>query len=496
MTIVAMTTMVRTIARPAGATVAAGAVTGVVLGLGIVKLGVFLPVALVGLAACWALLWRPAVTLALLVCSAVVFEDTVGAILTVDRWYEGLPKIFLGPTDILAFVLLGGVLLEIAREHDAARLTGPFTPAILLLAVATVAGLVTGRSAGAAPMAIFPQIRPLIFFVVLVPLAGYVLSKHERWRTALTLAAVLIPLKAATGLLTRLYGGELAAGQDPVTFYEPTMNLLMVLFLLTVTAAGIRKVHLSRWIWPSVPVVTLSLLLSFRRSFWVAAILGLVLVTMIAAGRRSRPYVVLGLFAVALALWAAVTMGGSTDSTNPIIDRAESLSPTRIRANSGDRYRLEEQRNVVAEIKAQPLNGLGLGIPWTQRYYVSESHPGGRYYSHVTPLWYWLKLGPLGVIAYFWLAGLAEVVGYHRFRRSRDPVVAIVGLAIAAGWVGLVLAELTGPFSGIDFRLTIVVACAMGWLTATGATTRPSTAEGPDNTMADYPMADYPMARR
>ncbi len=467
-----MTAPTLSVARPAAGTIAAGAAIGVVLGVGIVKLGAFLPIALIGMAVCWALLWRPAVTLALLVCTAVAFEDTQGAFLTVSQWYEGLPVVFLGPTDVLLFVLIGGVILEISREHDARRLVGPFTPPILLLLMATMAGLVTGRSAGATTMAIFPQIRPLLFFIVLVPLAGYVLAKGERWRTVLNIAAVLIPLKAITGLLTRFYGGELGPGQDPVSFYEPTMNLLMVLFLLTVTAAGIRKVHLSRWVWLSVPIVTLSLLLSFRRSFWVAAVLGVLLVTMGAAGRRSRPFVVLGLLGVGLALWVAVSAGGSTDSTNPIIDRAESLSPTRIQSTSGDRYRLEEQRNVVAEIRAHPLSGLGLGIPWTQRFPVSESHPGGRYYTHVTPLWYWLKLGPMGVVSYFWLSGLAVIVGYQRFRRSREPMVRVVGLAIAAGWVGLVVAELTGPFSGIDFRLTIVAALVLGWLTATGTTTK------------------------
>lgn len=473
------------VARPAAGTVLAGAAVGMVLGVGIVRTGAILPLGLVGLAACWVLLWRPAITLGLLVGTAVAFEDTPGAVLTVSRWYEGLPVVFLGPTDLLLFVLIGGVVLEITREHDALRLTGPFTPPIVLLAVATLAGLVTGRSAGATTMAIFPQIRPLLFFIVLVPLAGYVLSKDARWRSALTAAAVLIPVKAATGLLTRFRGDEMAPGQDPVTFYEPTMNFLMVLFLLTVTGAAIRRVHLPGWIWLCTPVVTLSLLLSFRRSFWVAAILGLFLVALIATGRRSRPFVALGALAIGLALWVAIAAGGSTDSTNPIIDRAESLSPTRIESTSSDRYRLGEQRNVIAELRAHPLTGLGLGIPWTMRYPMSERPVGGLYYTHVTPLWFWLKLGPLGVLAYLWLWLTAIPMAYRLWRRGPDPLVRVTALAVAAGFVGLIVAELTGPFTGIDFRLTIVVAGVFGWLTATIATVRTEdTAPEPDYAIA------------
>lgn len=454
------------------ATVAGGALVGVVLAVGIARLGPFVPLAVIGLTAAWALLWRPGLSFALLVGSVIVFENTNGALLTMEPWYQGLPVIMLGPTDFLAFVLLAGVVIEVSRDRDPERLVGPFTAPMLLLGVATVGGVVMGRTSGATMTEIFPQVRPLLFFLLLTPVAGYVLAKDERWRTTLTVAAVVIPAKAVVGLATRFYGGELTPGQDPVTFYEPTLNFLMVVYLLTLLGAAIRRVPLPRWIWLSSPIVFLSLLLSFRRSFWVALLLGLVLVGLAAAGRRSRPFVAIGLVALGLALWTVVSVGGSTDSTNPIIDRAQSLSPSRLQATSGDRYRLEEQRNVVAEVKAHPVTGLGLGIPWTQRYAISESHPGGRYYTHVTPLWYWLKLGLIGVVAYGWLAATAVLVAYQRFRTARDRLVQVVALALSAGWVGLVVAELTGPFTGIDFRLTVVACLTFGWLTATGELSR------------------------
>lgn len=474
------------LAASSAATVAGGAALGLVLAVAIATLGLLVPLAVIALAAAWVLLWRPGATFALLVASVIAFENTQGALLTVPAWYQGLPVILLGPTDFLLFVLIGGVVLEISRDHDARRLAGPFTAPMLLLAVATFGGIVVGKTSGATTIEIFPQVRPLLFFLVLTPLAGYVLAKQERWRTTLQVAAVLIPVKAVIGIATRLYGGELGPGQDAVTFYEPTMNLLMVVFLLTLLGAAIRRVPLPRWVWLSGPVVFLALLLSFRRSFWVALLLGLLLVGLAAAGRRSRPFVALGLLAIGLAFWAVVSAGGSTDSTNPIIDRAQSLSPSRLEATSGDRYRLEEQRNVVAEVRAHPITGLGLGIPWTQRYPVSEAHPGGRYYTHVTPLWYWLKLGVFGTAAYLWIAASAILVAYRRFRTSQDRLIQVVGLALAAGWVGLVVAELTGPFTGIDFRLTVVACLALGWLTATGDLPRKGEATAHED---DYALA-------
>ena len=42
--------------------------------------------------------------------------------------------------------------------------------------------------------------------------------------------------------------------------------------------------------------------------------------------------------------------------------------------------------------------GLGLGVPWTPRYPLTESYAGATGYTHVVVLWWWLKLGLPGLV--------------------------------------------------------------------------------------------------
>ncbi|OWY62973.1 hypothetical protein B7486_55570, partial [cyanobacterium TDX16] len=119
---------------------------------------------------------------------------------------------------------------------------------------------------------------------------------------------------------------------------------------------------------------------------------------------------------------------------------------------------------IVEEIRRQPATGIGLGVPWTARAPLSEEHVGGRAYTHTILLWYWLKLGPLGLTAYVWLTGLTVWSGYQVWRRCRAGFERAAGLAVAAGSVGLAAAELTGSFTGAGFRFSVVLAAVLGWL--------------------------------
>ena len=77
-------------------------------------------------------------------------------------------------------------------------------------------------------------------------------------------------------------------------------------------------------------------------------------------------------------------------------------------------------------------------------------------------------------------------MGTHTFKAGAQ--IQYLRNYVAAGWLGLVVAELTGPFTGIDFRLTIAVGTILGWLTATG--TLPGRGQSPDG------ATDVAVARR
>jgi hypothetical protein len=179
--------------------------------------------------------------------------------------------------------------------------------------------------------------------------------------------------------------------------------------------------------------------------------------------------VVPGLIVVALGGWFALSSGFVTDVNGPVEQRIESLDPGKVKKNDQDRYRLDERKNVIAELKDAPLTGLGLGVPWRARYPLSIENQGGRSYVHFAALYYWLKLGPLGVLAYAWLLITAVVTGVSVWRRHSDPLVRVAALAFGMSVVGLMIAELTATFVGADRRMATELGALLGLLAIASA---------------------------
>jgi O-antigen ligase len=148
-----------------------------------------------------------------------------------------------------------------------------------------------------------------------------------------------------------------------------------------------------------------------------------------------------------------------------VVKRVESLAPSKLTTNVEDRYRLDERANVLAAIRAHPITGLGLGVPWpaTARA-LSVEHENGREYVHFAALWYWLKLGILGLAAYIAILAGTAFLAWRVWRRSGEPLIRAFGLASLCGVAGLVAIETTASFTGIDARFTILLGAQIGVL--------------------------------
>jgi len=165
-------------------------------------------------------------------------------------------------------------------------------------------------------------------------------------------------------------------------------------------------------------------------------------------------------------LYVGFTAISGSQSQSPVVQRAQSLAPSKLEARSEDRYRLDEQRNVIAELERRPLTGIGIGVPWAVRHPLAVTFPNGRFYTHVLVFWYWLKLGLAGVAAYVLIVLTTVHVGLGLWRRAKAPRDRVLGLAAVGTMLGLVVAETTGSFTGVDPRTTVLVALSLGGLAA------------------------------
>lgn len=410
-----------------------------------------------------ALVRRPEVAVGLVLGVAVLAETAPDAVIPTEPLYNAAVGT-LSPLDLLFLIAIAAVGIDCARRRQGPRLPGPFTIPLALVAAALLGGLVTGWYGGAVGFQLYGTANSLVYLIVTPILVATVADSQERVLRLLAVAAALLGVKAVVGVVTALSGlGGEVEGQA-ITYYEATVNWLSVLCLLAITAGWIRGAKLPRptvllWL-----IVLTSLVLSFRRSFWIAAVLGLLIVLLFGLGPLQRRLSVPAVAIVVLGVWACLSVGLGTQLQGPVVDRAESISPTKVRASKDDRYRFDERANVIAELREHPVTGLGIGVPWVARHPLPIENDLGRQYTHVAVLWFWLKLGLLGAIAYVALMATAVVAAYRVFREHPHPWLSAFGLGAFGGLLGLIAAETTATFTGVDGRFCLTFGALLGVL--------------------------------
>lgn len=427
--------------------------------------GLFVPLALI---AAVLLVRRPLAAVATAVVAPVVCEGSTFGIPVMthlyDRVYKQLTALDL--LVILAGVAVGGDLIRRRRQpHLPPALALP----LLLVVLAMAAGFAVTLAGGASFRDTLFTMH-VLFYLLVIP-AAVVNLDLDRDRLALLLKGLLVlaVLKAALGLIVMAGGGsvELDTGTH-LTYYEPTANWLIMIALLGTLAALLGSLARGRWMMIAIPLLTASLVLSYRRSFWIAAVLGLALLLLLGTSPGSRRVLVPSVVLVAAAIWVLGTVGFQAQT--PLANRVQSLAPSKLQTNAEDRYRLDERANVIAEIKRYPVSGIGLERGWvaTARSLPVE-HVDGRLYVHFALLWWWLKLGILGAAAFVSVLLGGFALAWRTWRRSREPIFRAFGLASLVGLAGLIAIETTASFTGVDARFTVLLGAQLGLLAAVGS---------------------------
>ena len=271
-------------------------------------------------------------------------------------------------------------------------------------------------------------------------------------------------VKAVLGLIEVAgHRGAAIEGSSTLTYYEPAANWLIMVALLAVFAMVLARARPPLWMLLGSPLLIACLVLSYRRSFWIGAALGLLLVLMLGTSPAGRRLLLPAGLGVAAAIWLLGSV--NFQSQLPVVKRVASLAPSKLEANVQDRYRLDERANVLGEIRAHPITGLGMTIPWAASAQpLSVEHEEGRQYVHFAALWYWLKLGVLGLCAYVGVILGSMWVAWQAWRRSREPLARAFGLASLCAIAGLVAIDTTASFTGVEARFTVLFGVQVGLL--------------------------------
>lgn len=445
----------------------AGAAGLAVLAAAAVAVGPLLTTgALVGAVLAVFLLGHPGWAVAVAIGTLITAEASPGwGVPVFTQLYEPTP-VTLSPVNLLTLLAVAAVVLSGLRPNVGFRGLAPFGIALSLVALALAFGTLYGYLGGRAiPFTITSTLQTSAPLFTMPFLIVNVVRTNAQLRRVLLAIPVIVLLKAIAGFVVVFGGlGRVSEGLGRLTYYEPATNFLFLLFLLGMLAAVLARVPTSRLARWTVPVVVVCLLLSYRRSFWLATVVCLFILLLLGSGRELRRLLPVVVALLVFAGYAAFTGGLLGGSDSEVVQRAQSLSPQKVSRNDQDRYRLAERRNILLALEREPLTGIGIGVDWPTRYPLPFEGANLHQYSHLGPLWWWMKAGVLGGLAY--LAVLASITwtGLRVWRRHPDELVRCGALAAAVGALGFVTVELAASIMGTDERGTALLACTMGLL--------------------------------
>ena len=427
------------------------------------------------------LLARPVFAVTLVVVLVVGCEgSTFGILSFTSELYEVVYK-DISLVNVLVALAIVSVGLDLIRGRRRPYVPRPLVVPLATLALAMITGVVVGHAAGGSLRFTVISEHVLAYLLLLpIAVANLDLDRHQITRL-LAGALVLATLKAVLGLIEiAAHLGSPIEGVAQLTYYEPTANWLIMIAVLTVFAAALTRARPPLWMLAVSPLLAACLVLSYRRSFWIAAVLGLLLVLMLGISPVGRRLLVPAGLGVVVAIWLLGSINFQNQS--PIVKRAASLAPSKLEANSEDRYRLDERADVLAEIWAHPIAGLGMTIPWaaTAQTLPLEGAAGveGRQYVHFAALWFWLKLGVLGLCAYVGVMLGSMLLAWQAWRKSGEPLLRAFALASFCGMVGLLVMDTTASFTGVDARFTVLFATQVGLLALIAKTAGPAPLDG------------------
>jgi hypothetical protein len=424
-----------------------------------------LAVPLVGALVALVVLARPLVGVYLLLGTAILFEQWpifgLQPLTAQTHFFENLSgftdlPIRLSACDLLALLTLASWALRRAVGANAPVRAGPFAWGVAAYAVAFVLGTVIGFERGGKwdPIATLAEARGPFYLCLLYFLSANLVRTRTQFFGLLFEFVILVGVKGfqALGNYAQMLSGpdrlEAVTGHEDVVFFDAAITFFLVMVLL-----GVRG-RLFYVLLALQPVIFAAELVTTRRVAFAALAAALLVVALTSMVERMRAtMLVLGFGLVAFSIYTALFWDQTGVLAEPARVMREVVDPYSIseRDRSSNVWRDIENANIAFTVRELPLTGVGLGQEYLfQREppRISATFTYWRLTAHNAVLWTWLKAGPFGAFAFWFLVTQVVVFGPQLYRRLDHPMLK----AAAAFPVLLTVAQVV--YSSFDLGLT------------------------------------------
>jgi hypothetical protein len=200
------------------------------------------------------------------------------------------------------------------------------------------------------------------------------------------------------------------------------------------------------------PIILAAEFVSNRRVGFIALGVTLVAIMLLLCFSHPRRAAALaGLGAIALVSYTVIFWESEGPVAQPLRAMRTIVDASNLAVvdQLSNQWRDIENENIAYTIQQLPVTGVGLGQRYLFRREPAElSFEYWRYITHNAPLWLWLKAGPFGAFALWFLVARALLLSAAFYRRQSEPSLRlVVALPIA-----LIVSQIV--FSSVELGLT------------------------------------------
>lgn len=416
-----------------------------------------------------------------LVFAAVVIEQDplttpIGTdTLDVFSWparLSGLPERPIGFYILIILLLIIATGLA-TRRKEILRGGALLLPFLVFLGCVVV-GVVHGLATGGQFRIIVLEVRPF-WYLFTTYLVAYNLVNDKRhvmgFLWILVLGTFFKALQGCFIVITVLHG-HINGAANEIMAHEQSYFFIMILLLILLCIL-MKRMRRLMWVCvASLPFLVIALLANNRRADYLAFVLGAAAVWVLAIRINVawRKQLIVWLLITSAVAGGYILVFGSINT--PISEPAKSIISV-IQPNQSDArdlasnlYRTFEDADLKFTETQSPILGYGFGKPFLEPSPLPNIvglDPYYLYIPHNNILWIWMRLGPIGYLAFWYLFGAAIVRGGVIMKRLRDPDLQLFALfAIGSFLMEIPLAY--GDYQIYFYRNVFITGLLMGML--------------------------------
>lgn len=424
---------------------------------------------------------KPILGFYIVACCAVVFEQfslstpILTDSLPIYAWPPALAGLIERPIGFFMLYILAVIVIKrwLTRQQPLLRggaMKGPLAFFLLCVGWALVHGLTSG---GIVKIVVI-EIRPFWYLFMCYVLAYNLLTEKRQIRNFLWFLILCSAFKSLQGVYVVLgpLHGDMKAQHD-ILGHEVSFFFVMVLLVLIAFFLQYRDKAQMWMIFLTLPTLLYSLEANQRRTDYVALIIGVGIVWVLAIvmnpQRRKRLLIILctcGVLGVGYVFGFAHSGGVIGEPARAIYSV---FHPEGADASS-NAYRDVEDFDLLYTVKENPL-GMGFGKKFLQplplaQLATDDPTAGGNpyeYIPHNTIYWIWMRMGYIGYFALWFLFGSLIIRGCIIVKQLKDRYLQMIGMIL----VGAIFMEVAVAFSDYQlyfFRNVIFLGLMMGML--------------------------------